>query len=61
VLGTSNVDEAIRGYFTKYDCSSADLNPIGGISKADLKSFIIYAGKKYVTHLQLYMSADSFC
>jgi NAD+ synthase (glutamine-hydrolysing) len=46
VLGTANVDEAIRGYFTKYDCSTADLNPIGGISKTDLKSFIVHAGKK---------------
>ena len=33
VLGTSNVDEALRGYVTKYDASSADLNPIGAISK----------------------------
>ena len=30
VLGTGNVDEGLRGYLTKYDCSSADLNPIGG-------------------------------
>jgi len=53
---------SLRGYLTKYDCSSgtenwllywtsgltepffsADLNPIGGISKADLKKFIAYA------------------
>ncbi|CAN0027958.1 unnamed protein product, partial [Choristocarpus tenellus] len=33
VLGSANVDEALRGYMTKYDCSSADLNPIGAISK----------------------------
>ena len=33
VLGSANLDECLRGYFTKYDCSSADLNPIGGISK----------------------------
>ena len=25
---------------TKYDCSSADINPIGSISKTDLRSFI---------------------
>lgn len=31
---------SLRGYLTKYDCSSADLNPIGAISKQDLKSFI---------------------
>jgi NAD+ synthase (glutamine-hydrolysing) len=37
VLGSANVDESLRGYFTKYDCSSADLNPIGSISKKDLK------------------------
>ncbi|KAG0713131.1 Glutamine-dependent NAD(+) synthetase [Chionoecetes opilio] len=37
VLGSANVDEALRGYMTKYDCSSADINPIGGFSKADLK------------------------
>lgn len=29
------------------DCSSADLNPIGGISKTDLKSFIAFAGPKF--------------
>jgi NAD+ synthase (glutamine-hydrolysing) len=40
VLGSANVDEALRGYMTKYDCSSADINPIGGISKGDLKRFL---------------------
>ncbi|KAG0258698.1 glutamine-dependent NAD(+) synthetase [Actinomortierella ambigua] len=43
VLGSANVDECLRGYFTKYDCSSADINPIGGISKSDLRRFIAYA------------------
>lgn len=43
VLGSGNVDEALRGYLTKYDCSSADINPIGGISKGDLKSFLLWA------------------
>jgi NAD+ synthase (glutamine-hydrolysing) len=33
VLGSANVDESLWGYLTKYDCSSADINPIGGISK----------------------------
>mmetsp|Transcript_23328 Transcript_23328/g.59695 ORF Transcript_23328/g.59695 Transcript_23328/m.59695 type:complete len:726 (-) Transcript_23328:433-2610(-) len=40
VLGSANVDECLRGYLTKYDCSSADINPIGGISKGDLKAFL---------------------
>jgi NAD+ synthase (glutamine-hydrolysing) len=43
VLGSGNVDECLRGYLTKYDCSSADLNPIGSISKTDLKAFIRWA------------------
>jgi NAD+ synthase (glutamine-hydrolysing) len=29
-----------KGYMTKYDCSSADVNPIGSISKMDLKKFL---------------------
>uniref|UniRef100_A0A8C4PYX8 Glutamine-dependent NAD(+) synthetase n=1 Tax=Eptatretus burgeri TaxID=7764 RepID=A0A8C4PYX8_EPTBU len=40
VLGSANVDESLLGYLTKYDCSSADLNPIGGISKIDLRAFL---------------------
>jgi NAD+ synthase (glutamine-hydrolysing) len=42
VLGTSNVDESLVGYVTKYDCSSADLNPIGSICKRDLRDFLRY-------------------
>lgn len=40
VLGTANIAEGLRGYLTKYDCSSADINPIGGINKTDLKAFL---------------------
>ena len=47
VLGSANVDESLRGYFTKYDCSSADLNPIGSISKTDLRSFILYCSESF--------------
>ena len=36
VIGSANVYEQLRGYYTKYGCSSADLNPIGGISKINL-------------------------
>lgn len=46
-LASANVDESLRGYFTKYDCSSADLNPIGSFSKTDLKSFLQHAAVKY--------------
>ncbi|KAJ5750721.1 hypothetical protein N7533_007749 [Penicillium manginii] len=47
VLGSSNVDECLRGYLTKYDCSSADINPIGSISKVDLKRFIAWASEDF--------------
>ena len=47
VLGSANVDECLRGYLTKYDCSSADVNPIGGISKKDLSSFLRFASTEY--------------
>jgi NAD+ synthase (glutamine-hydrolysing) len=45
VLGSANVDEGLRGYLTKYDCSSADINPIGGISKNDLKRFLYWGAE----------------
>lgn len=47
VLGSANVDEALRGYMTKYDCSSADLNPIGGICKNDLKRMMAFIAGRY--------------
>lgn len=47
VLGSSNTEETHRGYYTKYDCSSADLNPIGAISKIDLADFLRVASVKY--------------
>jgi len=46
VLGSANVDEALRGYYTKYDCSAADVNPIGGINKRDLKSFLCWVAAR---------------
>lgn len=34
---------------TKYDCSSADINPIGGISKGDLSKMIHFVAERYNT------------
>jgi NH3-dependent NAD+ synthetase len=31
----------------RYDCSAADLNPIGGICKSDLRKFIAYSINKF--------------
>lgn len=42
-LFPADASASLRGYLTKYDCSSADLNPIGSISKNDLRNFIAYA------------------
>jgi NAD+ synthase (glutamine-hydrolysing) len=42
VLSSANLDEGLLGYLTKYDCSSADLNPIGSLSKNRVKSFLKY-------------------
>jgi NAD+ synthase (glutamine-hydrolysing) len=58
VLGSANVGEALRGYYTKYDCSSADINPIGSIDKDDLKRFIAYAKKEFeISVLQEFLDA----
>uniref|UniRef100_G3TWX8 Glutamine-dependent NAD(+) synthetase n=1 Tax=Loxodonta africana TaxID=9785 RepID=G3TWX8_LOXAF len=38
--GGGEMDQFLLGYLTKYDCSSADINPIGGISKTDLRAFV---------------------
>lgn len=40
VVSSSNLDEALRGYMTKYDCSSGDINPIGSLSKSALKRYL---------------------
>ena len=47
VLSSGNVDEALVGYYTKYDSSSGDLNPIGSISKENLKKFLLYCSEKF--------------
>lgn len=46
IVATGNAEEGLSGYFTKYDCSSGDLNPIGSICKNDLRKFVKYFMKK---------------
>lgn len=54
-------ESSLRGYFTKYDCSSADINPIGGISKSDLRRFIAYAQLAFnMPILERFVSLSSF-
>lgn len=38
VLGSANVDELLIGYLTRYDCSSADINPIAEYQRRTLES-----------------------
>mmetsp|Transcript_1921 Transcript_1921/g.6869 ORF Transcript_1921/g.6869 Transcript_1921/m.6869 type:complete len:599 (-) Transcript_1921:2147-3943(-) len=45
VLASANQGECLRGYFTKYDCSSGDFNPIGAISKGDLRRFLKWSAE----------------
>ena len=45
------MDESLRGYMTKYDCSSADINPIGNYSRIDInedKNEIVHQNKLYM-------------
>ncbi|PVV00046.1 hypothetical protein BB559_000170 [Furculomyces boomerangus] len=58
VLGTTNMDESLRGYLTKYDNSSADINPIGAISKNELRKYISFACDYYgISILTLFLEA----
>ncbi|KAG8522567.1 LOW QUALITY PROTEIN: Glutamine-dependent NAD(+) synthetase, partial [Galemys pyrenaicus] len=47
VLGSANVDESLLGYLTKYDCSSADISPVGGVSKTDLRVFVQFCAERF--------------
>lgn len=44
-LASLHLDYLLRGYFTKYDCSSADINPIGSFSNKRIKEFLIWNAK----------------
>lgn len=41
------MDESLRGFLTKYDCSSADINPIGSLSKNDLRNLMKFCYKTF--------------
>lgn len=47
VLASSNLDESLRGFLTKYDCSSADINPISSLTKNDLRKILLFTYEKY--------------
>jgi NAD+ synthetase len=43
-LGSANSDEVYVGYYTKYDASSADINPIGSLPKIYIQRILIVFG-----------------
>jgi NAD+ synthase (glutamine-hydrolysing) len=46
VVGTGNCSEMNRGYFTKYDNSSGDINFIGDLSKGEIFNLIRYYSRE---------------
>lgn len=44
VVGTGNRTEIMLGYFTKYGDGGADILPIGGIYKGDVRRLALYLG-----------------
>ena len=48
VLASSNADECLRGFYTKYDAGSGDLNPIGSYSKTHLRMFLNWCMRTYL-------------
>ena len=45
-LACSNSDEILVGYYTKYDASSGDINPIGSLPKIYVNKILEYYGHK---------------
>ncbi|GAB1301944.1 Glutamine-dependent NAD(+) synthetase [Apodemus speciosus] len=59
-LSTPPCNPGLLGYLTKYDCSSADINPIGGISKTDLRAFVQFCAERFqLPVLQTILSAPA--
>lgn len=52
-LATGNLDESITGYYTKYDCSSADINIVGNVSKLLIKETMCHIANDPFYKLQI--------
>ncbi len=57
VIPSSNNDESLRGYLTKYDCSSGDLCPIGSLSKNALKDYLRWNGSNGIKFVDSILNA----
>ena len=60
VVGSANLEDSIAGTVIKYDISSADINPIGGISKSHLEAFLTWASR-YFTCLANLPQTSELC
>ena len=58
VVSSSNLDESLRGYLTKYDCSSGDINPIGSLSKTTLKNYLKWNSRNGIKFVDSVLNAD---
>lgn len=47
VLATANASECLSGYYTKFDCSSGDINPIGSLNKDQIRLMVAQAARLY--------------
>ncbi|CAD2103162.1 NAD+ synthase (glutamine-hydrolysing) [Plasmodium vinckei petteri] len=59
-LATGNLDESILGYFTKYDCSSGDIDIIGNVSKILIKETMCYIANTPIFDLQILNKINSY-
>lgn len=58
VVSSSNLDESLRGYLTKYDCSSGDINPIGSLSKTALKNYLKWNARNGIKFVDSVLNAE---
>lgn len=47
MLGTGNGSEVARGYYTKYDNSSGDINVVGSLQKTEILSILRFLSKRW--------------
>jgi NAD+ synthase (glutamine-hydrolysing) len=60
VLASSNSDEALRGFYTKYDASSADINPISSLDKGFLKRLLNWCAQTTSMHQKGFQEGYQF-
>lgn len=57
-MATGNLSEVLRGYYTKYDNSSGDLDLVGSLNKQDIWALMNFGYKNYINFEILKKIAD---